>query len=56
MEKHPYADVRFKQAEDHFGQLYTVMQSGDLDAFVPLVEKEALTLHALMMASDPILF
>ena len=53
MEKHPYADVRFKQAEDHFGQLYTVMQSGDLDAFVPLVEKEALTLHALMMASDP---
>ena len=29
------------------------MQNGDLEAFGDLVEKEALTLHALMMASSP---
>ena len=29
------------------------MASGDLDAFIAMVEREALTLHAMMMTSSP---
>lgn len=50
---HPFAEARFKQAHDHLGQMMEVLAQGDLDRFVDLVEREALTLHALMMASNP---
>ena len=30
-----------------------ILQAGDLVSFVSLVEREALTLHSLMMSSDP---
>jgi diphosphomevalonate decarboxylase len=29
--------------------LITIFESGDLDAFIKIVESEALTLHAMMM-------
>ena len=49
----PYAENRFDQAHRHLSEIITAMQSGDLEKFGAIVEKEALTLHALMMASDP---
>lgn len=53
MHQHPYAEQRFAQANDHLAELLPILQQGDLDAFIAIVEKEALHLHAMMMTSDP---
>ena len=50
---HPYAKERFAQAHDNLEKLKDVFASGDLKAFVKIVESEALTLHAMMMTSMP---
>jgi diphosphomevalonate decarboxylase len=53
MHNHPYAQQRFQQAHDHLSKLKTILETGDLDAFIQIVESEALTLHAMMMTSMP---
>ncbi len=53
MEGHPFASARYDQALFHMKQLLAALKSGDLDAFVRIVESEALSLHAMMMASNP---
>ena len=53
MHGHAFAKARFQQAHDNLTQLKEVLQTGDLDAFIALVESEALTLHAMMMTSHP---
>jgi len=53
MEDHPFAENRFSQANKHLSNLVEILQNGDLNAFVSIVEKEALSLHAMMMTSDP---
>lgn len=53
MQDHPYAEARFKQAQDNMDRLRPVLKDGDLDTFIRIVEKEALSLHAMMMTSDP---
>ncbi len=53
MHKHPFAEQRFLQADRNLSALITVMKTGDLDAFIQIVELEALTLHAMMMTSNP---
>ena len=53
MHGHPFAEARFIQAQKNTGDLLAILKAGDLDAFIPLVESEALTLHALMMSSQP---
>lgn len=53
MKGHPYAQQRFSQAHDHLSKLISILKSGDLEAFVELVELEALTLHAMMLTSQP---
>ena len=53
MENHPYATSRFEQAHQHMGRLMAILKNGELDDFMQLVELEALTLQALMMASNP---
>ncbi len=50
---HPFAEARFKQAEENMTRLVPALQQGDLDAFIKIVEREALALHAMMMTSDP---
>ncbi len=50
---HPFAEERFKQAHNNLSKLMTILESGDLDAFIALIESEALTLHAMMMTSMP---
>ncbi|MTE26409.1 diphosphomevalonate/mevalonate 3,5-bisphosphate decarboxylase family protein [Winogradskyella ouciana] len=50
---HPFAKERFAQAHKNLANLKEVFASGDLKAFVKIVESEALTLHAMMMTSIP---
>lgn len=49
----PYAEARYQQANQHVVQILEAMENGDLEIWGNIVEKEALTLHALMMASEP---
>ena len=53
MHGHPFAQKRFEQANENLSKLSKILQNGDLKAFVNLVESEALTLHAMMMTSNP---
>jgi len=53
MEGNPYATARYTQANDRLSQLTTIMKNGDVEQFGKLAEDEAMTLHALMMCSDP---
>lgn len=53
MINHPYAENRFNQANDNLEKMASILQNGDLDTFINLVESEALTLHAMMMTSNP---
>ncbi|SFZ89386.1 diphosphomevalonate decarboxylase [Flaviramulus basaltis] len=53
MHGHPFAQERFKQANQNLSNLISILKEGDLDTFIALVESEALTLHAMMMSSMP---
>ena len=53
MHNHPFAKQRFAQAHFNLESLISVLKSGDLNAFISIVEREALTLHAMMMSSNP---
>ncbi len=53
MHHHPFAERRFVQAHENLSKLKTVLQNGDLENFIAIVESEALTLHAMMMTSMP---
>ncbi len=53
MHAHPFAEARFKQAHDNLDKLKPIFEGGDLDSFMNLVESEALTLHSMMMSSNP---
>lgn len=53
MHNHPFADQRFKQANDSISKISEVLQNGNLTAFIKIVESEALSLHAMMLTSDP---
>jgi len=53
MHGHPFAQQRFNQAHENLLKLIPVLKNGDLDAFIKIVESEALTLHAMMMTSMP---
>jgi len=53
MHNHPFAERRFGQAHDNLDQLSAILQNGNVDEFIQIVESEALTLHAMMMTSMP---
>ncbi len=53
MENHPFAEQRFVQANTNIDKIIKVLQNGDLDEFISIVESEALTLHAMMLSSNP---
>lgn len=53
MSTNPYAERRFQEAHENFAKLREILKSGDLKNFITLVEHEALTLHAMMMMSEP---
>ncbi len=53
MRNHPFALRRFEQANDNLQRLKGILETGDLQGFVQIVENEALSLHAMMLTSDP---
>lgn len=53
MNGHPFAEARFAQAHNNLEKLNEALASGDLETFGEITEREALTLHALMMSSQP---
>ena len=53
MNSNPLSNKRFEQANNNIQRLLSVISSGDLVEFVKIVESEALTLHAMMMTSNP---
>jgi diphosphomevalonate decarboxylase len=53
MEGNIYANNRYQQAKQNMQQLLLALQKGDVESFGKITEREALTLHALMMSSNP---
>ncbi|MFV8225619.1 diphosphomevalonate/mevalonate 3,5-bisphosphate decarboxylase family protein [Christiangramia aquimixticola] len=53
MHGHPFAKERFQQANDNLSKLVPVLENGDIETFISIVEGEALSLHAMMMSSQP---
>jgi len=53
MYNHPFAKQRFKQATNNISKISEVFQNGNLKEFIAIVESEALSLHAMMMTSNP---
>ncbi len=53
MYNHPFAKQRFQQANENISKISEVLQNGNLKEFIAIVESEALSLHAMMMTSNP---
>ena len=53
MDGNPFAEIRYQQARQNLHHLLGAMESGDIEVFGNILEEEALSLHALMMASKP---
>jgi diphosphomevalonate decarboxylase len=53
MHGHPFAQQRFAQAHENLSAIKTALTEGNVDVFMNIVESEALTLHAMMMTSQP---
>jgi diphosphomevalonate decarboxylase len=53
MHNHPFASQRFSQAHNNLESLVAVFKTGNISKFIEIVESEALTLHAMMMTSNP---
>jgi len=53
MEGNIFAQNRYDQANERFAKLLKALEEGDLKTFGEITENEALTLHALMMTSEP---
>jgi diphosphomevalonate decarboxylase len=52
MEDNVYAASRYAQAEERMTRLLAAMKAGDVEVFGEIVEGEALSLHAMMMAAN----
>ena len=53
MKGHPFAESRFQQARTNLTALLRAIKNGDWDEFSQITENEALSLHAMMMSSNP---
>lgn len=53
MNNHAFSASRIEQANKNCEDIYAVLKSGEINKFIEIAENEALTLHALMMASTP---
>ncbi len=53
MNNHPFAKARIEQANMHMNELHDVLRAGDVGRFIEIVENEALSLHGLMLSSNP---
>ncbi|MFA6401560.1 MAG: hypothetical protein WCX31_08045 [Salinivirgaceae bacterium] len=53
MENHPFAATKFKESFKNIELMLGIMQKGEQLDFALLIEREALSLHAMMMTSNP---
>jgi len=53
MHDHPFAAQRFQQANENLANLLPILRTGDVTGFMRIVENEALSLHAMMLTSNP---
>lgn len=53
MHNHPFAERRFDQAKENLSRMIPVLKEGNLSEFIEIVESEALSLHAMMLTSNP---
>lgn len=53
MHNHPFREARRQQADDNLGKMLIALAGGNAKLFSEVVENEALTLHSLMMSSNP---
>lgn len=53
MDGNPYAAARYAQAKTRLASLLDALRGGDWEVFGKIAEDEALTLHALMLCSNP---
>ena len=53
MNNHPFAEARIKQANNHTREMLEAMRTGNHERFFRIAEKEALSLHSMMMTSEP---
>jgi diphosphomevalonate decarboxylase len=53
MDEHFYQHSRIAQAFENINELYLTLLTGNQEKFIEVVENEALSLHALMMTSNP---
>ena len=53
MDSHIFKKERILQSHLNFSKLKKSIESNDINSFIEVVENEALTLHALMMTSNP---
>lgn len=53
MHQHPFAEQRFLQAQQNISKIKDALITGNINDFMNIVESEALSLHAMMMTSNP---
>lgn len=53
MDSNRFAGPRFDQAHSNLILLLSALKEGDWESFISIVEEEALSLHAMMMTSQP---
>lgn len=53
MKGHPFADARFEQANKNLEKILTAIEEDNWNDFAGITENEALSLHAMMMTSNP---
>jgi diphosphomevalonate decarboxylase len=53
LEKHMCKNLRVEQARENLTRFIYALKSGNTELFGKIIENEALSLHALMMTSDP---
>ena len=53
MDTNPYSTEKYNQAFVNTKLLYNALKGGDINEFIRIVELEALSLHSMMMISNP---
>lgn len=53
MEGNPYSETRYMTVQARLKQMIYALKNGDVELFGDILEKEAYSLHGLMMLSDP---
>lgn len=53
MNSNPYSNVRYPQAGENHARLLEYLHDGDIEGFGQLIEHEAMSLHAMILLSQP---